>query len=84
MSVGFAFLFWAVLFIGQLFILKEVMKVAEDFSKLTASITKLQADVATLIAGKTQTNQAAIDAATQAVDAIDATVTAATPAPPAA
>ena len=55
---------------------------AENFDALNAAIAKLQADVATLIASKTQTNQAAIDAATAAVNTVDASVVAATPAPP--
>lgn len=60
------------------------MEMAEDFSKLTAAVTKLQADVTTLIASKEQNNQAAIDVATAAVTAVDDAVVAATPAPPAA
>jgi cell division protein FtsB len=54
-------------------------KMAEDFSKLQASIAKLQTDVSALIAAKEQNNQAAIDAAQVAVDAVDSTVVAATP-----
>ena len=56
-------------------------KLMEDFTALNAAIAKLQADVNTLIAAKTQNNQAAIDAATAAVNAVDATVLAATPQP---
>ena len=57
-------------------------KLMEDFTALNAAIAKLQADVNTLIAAKTQNNQAAIDAATTAVNAVDATVLAATPPQP--
>lgn len=56
-------------------------KMAEDFTALNAAIAKLQTDVTTLIASKAQSNQAAIDAATAAVNAVDASVTAATPPP---
>jgi len=52
---------------------------AEDFSKLTASITKLQEDVAKLLASQPPSQQPAVDAAQAAVDAVDATVVAATP-----
>jgi len=72
------------LLVGLLFLLWRDKKMAEDFTALNAAISKLQADVATLIASKTQTNQAAIDSATAAVNAVDASVVAATPAPPAA
>ena len=73
---GIALIFWG------FSILED--KMAENFDALNAAIAKLQADVATLIASKTQTNQAAIDSATAAVNAVDASVVAATPAPPAA
>lgn len=53
----------------------------EDFSKLNSSIGKLQTDVGILIASKSQSNQAAIDAAQAAVDSVDAAVVAATPPP---
>jgi len=83
--------FWALLFtLGAawfslvILYLEGRRKMAEDFTALNAAISKLQADVATLIASKTQTNQAAIDSATAAVNAVDASVVAATPAPPTA
>jgi len=56
-------------------------KQMEDFTALTAAISKLQTDVTTLINSKAQSNQAAIDSATAAVNAVDAAVVAATPAP---
>jgi len=59
-------------------------KRVEDFSKLTASIAKLQADVAILLARKSQSNQTAIDALQAQVDTLDASVVAATPPAPAA
>lgn len=53
----------------------------ENFTALNASIAKLQTDVGILIASKSQSNQAAIDAAQAAVDSVDAAVVAATPPP---
>ena len=77
------FLFFAIV-VTLLYFVSWRIKMAEDFTALNAAISKLQADVATLIASKTQTNQAAIDSATAAVNAVDASVVAATPAPPTA
>jgi len=77
------FLFFAIV-VTLLYFVSWRIKMAEDFTALNAAIAKLQADVATLIASKTQTNQAAIDSATAAVNAVDASVVAATPAPPTA
>jgi len=70
--------------LNWMFIKLEGKKMAEDFTALNAAISKLQTDVNTLIASKTQTNQAAIDSATAAVNAVDASVVAATPSAPAA
>jgi hypothetical protein len=53
--------------------LKEI-KMAEDFSKLTASIAKLKADFEAFLATQGAGNQAAIDAAQASVDAIDAEI----------
>jgi cell division protein FtsB len=52
-----------------------------DFSKLNASVAKLQTDVAALLAAQPNV-QPQIDAAQAAVDQIDATVVAATPTTP--
>ena len=73
---------FVIVVVSILYLLRRDRKMAEDFTALNAAIAKLQADVATLIASKTQTNQAQIDAATAAVNTVDASVVAATPAPP--
>jgi len=77
----------AVLLVLILFaVLSERGHIMEDFTKLNASIAKLQADVTSLIAATKPvppvSQQPAIDAAQSAVDALDATVVAAMPNPP--
>lgn len=56
------------------------VKLMSDFSKVTASVIKLQTDVAALVA-QGANDQPQIDAVQQSIDAIDATVLAATTPP---
>ena len=54
---------------------------AEDFSKVTASVAQLGADITALIATNQANNQTKIDALQAQVDALDAQVKGATTTP---